>query len=200
MAIRLPLNDQELASFFKEGNEPAFYRLFNYFYEPLCYFVSQIVKDSFIAEDIVQDVLLTAWEKHADFEKFGALRSFLYTSGKNAGFDYLDHQEVVGRHEPRIVEQLTLPYSDILQILMDAEIANQLFALVDTLPQQCRTVIRMTFEEDLTPAEIAAKLGVTVSTVNNQKMRGLRLLKDRLPDDEIGLALVALICWHSSTF
>jgi len=198
MAIRLPVNEQELTSFFKEGNEPAFDRLFIYFYEPLCYFVSRIVKDSFVAEDIVQDALLKAWQKHADFEKFASLRSFLYTSVKNAGFDYLDHQEVIDRHESRIAERLTLPDASILQILMDAEIASQLFALVDTLPEQCRTVIRMTFEEGLKPAEIADKLGVTVSTVNNQKMRGLRLLKDRLPDEDFGLALAALIFLHSS--
>lgn len=196
MAPQLPLTDQKMQSFFQEGDEIAFNDVFTYFYEPLCYFASQIVKDSFAAEDIVQDILLKAWQKHANFEQFSSLRSFLYTGVKNAAFDYLDHRGVRSRHETRIAEQLTVPDIDVLQILMDAELANQLFNLVDTLPEQCRKVIRMTFEDGLKPADIAAKLGVTVSTVNNQKMRGLKLLKDRLPNEDLGLALTTLIFVH----
>ncbi|MDB5158826.1 MAG: polymerase, sigma-24 subunit, subfamily [Mucilaginibacter sp.] len=196
MATRLPLNEQELSSFFAKGDETAFERVFSYFYEPLCYFASQIVKDPFTAEDIVQDILLKAWQRHNNFERVSSLRSFLYMGVKNAGFDYLDHQGVKSRHESNIAAQLTVQESDILQILMDTELANQLFSLVDTLPEQCRKVIRMTFEEGLKPAEVAAKLGVTVSTVNNQKMRGLKLLKDRLTDEDLGLALTALIFFH----
>ncbi len=66
------------------------------------------------------------------------------------------------------------------------------FDAVDTLPEQCRKVIKMTFEEGKKPKEIALALGITISTVNNQKMRGLNLLKDRLPGDQLSLGLFML--------
>lgn len=69
---------------------------------------------------------------------------------------------------------------DILEDMMHAELISRIFAQVDTLPEQCRRVIRMTFQESKTPREISEELGVTVSTVNNHKMRGLTLLKGKL--------------------
>ena len=47
-----------------------------------------------------------------------------------------------------------------------------------SLPEQCRKIIRMTFEEGKNPKEIAEELGIGVGTVNSQKMRGLTLLKE----------------------
>ncbi len=181
--------NEDLILFSKEGNEAAFDRLFNQFYAPLCYFASNIVKDSYTSEDIVQDILLKSWQQHAKFDKFTTLRAFLYTSVRNACFDYLDHQKVKNRHEGHIAASLENRERDALYLLMQTELTRQLFAVVDTLPEQCRKVIRLTFEQGLKPVEIAEQLGIAVSTVNNQKMRGLKLLKDRLSDEDLGIAL-----------
>ena len=62
---------------------------------------------------------------------------------------------------------------------------------MDNLPEKCREVIRLTFIEGFTAKEIAERLSVTVSTVNNQKMRGINLLKDRLSGEQLTLLLLA---------
>ena len=188
MAPANSFSDQDLLSLFREGSEDAFDQLFHRFYPSLCFFADNILKDKHAAEDIVQDMLLKVWQKQQDFEQFGALRSFLYTGVKNACFNQLDKVKVKARHEEYTNANPEIE-ADILNLIIRTEVVRQLYAMVDTLPEQCRNVIRMTFEEGMKPKEIADELGVTISTVNNQKMRGLKLLKDRLSDHDLGVAM-----------
>jgi len=188
MATANSLSDQDLLSHFREGSEDAFDQLFHRFYSSLCFFADNILKDKHAAEDIVQDMLLKVWQRQQDFEQFGALRSFLYTGVKNACFNQLDKVKVKARHE-EYENANPQKEADILNLIIRTEVVRQLYAVVDTLPEQCRNVIRMTFEQGMKPQEIADELGVTISTVNNQKMRGLKLLKDRLSDHDLGVAM-----------
>jgi len=191
MAVSNSLSDQELLSLFREGSGDAFDQLFHRFYSPLCFFANNILKDKCAAEDIVQEMLLKVWQREQNFDQFGALRSFLYTGVKNACFNQLDKIKVKTRHEEYSIANPNRE-ADILHLLIRAEVVRQLYAVMDTLPEQCRKVIRMTFEDGKRPKDIAEELGVTVSTVNNQKMRGLKLLKDRLSDHDFGIAMSLL--------
>jgi len=191
MAVSNTPSDQELLSLFRNGSEEAFDQLFRRFYGSLCFFATNILKDKHAAEDVVQDMLLKIWQRQQDFEQFGALRSFLYTGVKNACFNQLDKSIVKTRHEEYVMAHQSRE-ADTLDLLVRAEVVRQLYAVMDTLPEQCRKVIRMTFEDGKKAKEIADELDVTVSTVNNHKMRGLKLLKDRLSDQDFGIAMTLL--------
>jgi len=191
MPLVNPASDQELLSLFREGSGDAFDQLFRRFYAPLCLFADNILKDKHAAEDVVQDMLLKVWQRQADFVQFTSLRSFLYTGVKNACFNQLDKVKVKARHEEFTINNPERE-ADLLNLIVRAEVIRQLYAVMDTLPEQCRKIIRLTFEEGMKPKEIADELGVTVSTVNNQKMRGLKLLKDRLSDQDFGIAMSIL--------
>jgi len=186
-----PQSDQQLLFLFREGSGEAFEKLFHRFYAPLCFFAENILKDKQAGEDVVQDMLLKVWQRQQDFEQAGALRSFLYTGVKNACFNRLDRLKVKTRHEEFTIANPDRE-EDTLNLLIRAEVVRQLYAVMDTLPEQCRHVIRMTFEDGKKPKEIADELGITVSTVNNHKMRGLKLLKERLTDQDFGIAMTLL--------
>jgi len=189
MAAVKILSDQELLSLFRDGSSEAFDQLFNRFYSPLCLFAENIIKDIHVAEDIVQEMFLKIWQRQQDFEQFNALRSFLYTGVKNACFNHLEKVKVRSKHED-FVKAHPISEADMLNLLIRAEVVRKLYSVMDSLPEQCRYVIRMTFDEGKKPKEIADELGITISTVNNHKMRGLRLLKDRLTDQDFGIAMV----------
>lgn len=48
------------------------------------------------------------------------------------------------------------------------------------LPEQCRRVMKMSYEQGMSGKEIADAMQITVSTVNNQKARGIILLRKML--------------------
>jgi len=57
-----------------------------------------------------------------------------------------------------------------------------LWQLVQTLPRRQREVIVLRYYEELTEAETAATLGVSVGTVKSQASRALATLRNRAPD------------------
>ncbi|MCD0490426.1 RNA polymerase sigma-70 factor [Pedobacter sp. MC2016-14] len=193
MASKTKTNLPELFSSFKQGDQNAFSQIFNHFYQSLCYFGERITGDDMSTEDIVQDIFVRLWQKYADFETIESLKSFLFVSVRNACFNYLERNAVKLKHQEHLSFQGEIQEITVLQAMIRAEVLRQVFDAVDTLPEQCRRVIKMTFEEGKKPKEIAEELGVTVSTVNNQKMRGISLLKDRLPGDELTIALSILV-------
>jgi len=179
-----------LVSEFQSGNINAFDFIFNRFYNALCFFSSRILQDKVAAEDVVQDVFVKLWQKNTDFDSVESIKSFLYTSVRNACLNSLEKARVKLKHDNYVAAHPQKPNDTILEHMIQAEVLRQVFSVVDTLPEQCRKVIRMTYEEGKRPKEIADELGVTVSTVNNQKMRGLSLLRNRLSDEGLALCIV----------
>lgn len=174
------------------GMQYAYEDIFRKFYEPLCFFADKIIDDSDKSEDLVQDVLITLWEKRKDFNTLASLRSFLYVSVRNSCFKELEKRKVRLKHVDSLGYDELVDESSVLDTIIHAEVIRRVFDAVDKLPERCKKVIRLTFEEGKSSKEISEEMGVTVSTVNNQKMRGLILLREHLSDKDIKLAITIL--------
>jgi RNA polymerase sigma-70 factor (ECF subfamily) len=74
---------------------------------------------------------------------------------------------------------------------------GEVHAAIESLPEGCRTVLKMAYFEKLRNEEIAGILDVSVNTVKTQKMRGIKLLRLRL--DPLTIALFLLL-HRSGTF
>lgn len=165
-------------------DEQTYDLLFKKLYKPLCFFALKIIYDKDKAEDIVQDCLLKLWLKKDDFVKFEKVQSYLYLSVKNACIDNLEHQKVVLKHEVYLQHQPYHEEYNALDLIVHAEILRKVANAIDTLPIKCKRVIQLTYNEGKSPKDIADELGVTVSTVTNQKLRGIAILKQRLCEPE----------------
>ncbi|MNI38402.1 RNA polymerase sigma factor [compost metagenome] len=73
------------------------------------------------------------------------------------------------------------------------ETLREVHDAIETLPEQCRHVIYKLVVEDLSPQEVAISLGITTSTVYNQKKRGIELLRQRLRPDQFFCLLLLLL-------
>lgn len=193
MSSHSNFSDYELTSLLKNGEEKAFDQIFKSLYKPLCFFAYKILQDQDRAEDLVQDNLIKLWQRAQTFDSFTKIKSFLYVSVRNSCYDELEHQKVAHKHQQYLLNNPMHEGQTVLDTIMQAEVVSKVFVAVDTLPEQCKKIIKMTFEEGKSPKEIAAELGITVSTVSNQKMRGLILLKRRLSDKDAALAMTILL-------
>ena len=61
-----------------------FRQLFQGLYKPLTQYAYSLVQDHAIAEDIVQDVFVRIWEKHAAVIESPQARPYLYRAVRNA--------------------------------------------------------------------------------------------------------------------
>jgi len=178
---------------FKAGDEQAFDQVFHHFYPVLCIFAVRILPEQSAANDIAQEALIKAWQRKTDFQTLSKLKSFLFTCVRNACFDALEKRKVEQKYVSSFGVEELQDDQNVIKDMIHAEVVSRIFSQVDTLPEQCRRVIRMTFEEGKKPKEIAEELGISVSTVNSQKMRGLTLLREKLSDKDFLTALILLL-------
>ena len=69
---------------------------------------------------------------------------------------------------------------NVIAEIVKTEVARQVYAAIETLPQQCRLIILMSYVDGCRNHEIAKVLKLSPNTVKNQKLRGIVLLRQRL--------------------
>ena len=193
MAAYSAYTDQELVALLKQGDERAFDRLFRKFYPSLCFFASRFVSVKGLAEEVVQDTMVKLWQRHGDFDSFNSVKAFLYISIKNACLDGAEsEQRKLNRDTNWYMQQGQLEQG-VEEHIIQSEVLMEISQAIAMLPEQCRNIMRMSYEQGMSGKEIAEAMQITVSTVNNQKARGILLLRKILSVK--GLATLTAIVW-----
>jgi RNA polymerase sigma-70 factor (ECF subfamily) len=125
------------------------------------------------AEDIAQDALLRAWRRRSTLRDSGSRNYWLATIVRNEAF----RQHARVRPDPTSTIEFREGAEDE-QVLAAVELAD-LHAAMELLSDRDRHLLRMKYEEDLTQAAIALRLGIPEGTVKVRLHRArnkLRLL------------------------
>ncbi|WP_164122837.1 RNA polymerase sigma-70 factor [Sphingobacterium sp. xlx-130] len=175
------------------GSESALDYFFYKFYPLLFLFAKRLMNDEAASDEIVQDVFVKLWQGKHSFQTVASLKAFLYISTKNGCLNYIKKSQNREKYEEYYVKLSEGDEQPVLNQIIRSEVWSNLSCAIDKLPDQCGKIIRMLFEEDLKPKEIAEKLNLNISTVNSQKARGLSLLKKSLSKNDFDLLLIILI-------
>ncbi|WP_028904068.1 RNA polymerase sigma-70 factor [Prevotella sp. P6B4] len=179
----------------KAGNERAYKFLYDQHYQILCHAAAQYVKDDFLAETIVGDVIFHLWEVRETLEINTSLRQYLMQSVKNRCTDYLKSQY----HQKELAELQDFPV--LLYIkdddyplgrLLEQELEDEIMKAIDNLPEECQHVFRMSRFEEKKYEEIAHELKISVNTVKYHIKHALALLHADLGKYLAGAILLLL--------
>lgn len=165
----------------RRGEARSFERLFRAYHPQLCRYAFSYVGNAAVAEELVQDVFLHVWERRHAWDIRGSARTYLYTAVRNAALSRLRHEKVIRRSEPETIalySDRSAPSAD--QEVIAAEITGDLTEAIDRLPRRRREIFLLHREEDLTYTQIAARLGISVKTVETQMSRALKALRRHL--------------------
>src|SRR4051812_6602008 len=88
------LSDQELLVLLKEGEHPAFAEIYNRFYSLLYVHAYRRLSDEDSANDLIQDVFVSLWEKRNDLIVKSSLSSYLYAIVRNRIIDLYNRSKV----------------------------------------------------------------------------------------------------------
>ncbi|MBE9461241.1 RNA polymerase sigma-70 factor [Dyadobacter subterraneus] len=176
----------------KSENRIAFEMLFNRNYSNLVYFSFNIVKDKGEAEDIAQDAFVTYWNRKEEVaEDDNAIKSFLYTTVKNASLNLLRHQKVVEKFTlnlPELVDD-----KNIINSIIQSEVYSKIHHAIESLPPACQQIARMSYLDDKKNNEIAEELGISVNTVKTQKQRAMQLLRPQFTAEIFSVLLLIFL-------
>lgn len=159
----------------------AFARLFDHFAPRLTAMMLKSGMTRAVTDDLVQDVLLTAWTKAAQFDPARAQASaWIYRIARNRQIDHL-------RRERRpLPDALAVPETvaetDAAQALALDQESRELRAALDRLSPEQRLVIEQSFLGDLTHTEIRQRTGLPLGTIKSRIRLGLERLRHELKE------------------
>lgn len=167
--------DVELVNEVKAGSRIAFTELVRRHQRGLLRIVLRLTRELPLAEDIVQETFIKAYEKMDMFEGRSSFKSWLYQVGLNTAKN---------RFRSRPPEEFT---TDILQggveagaerDLVKGDVAKRLRAEVDLLPERQRIAITLRVFEDLSFKEIAQIMNCPYDTAKANYRHALLKLRD----------------------
>jgi RNA polymerase sigma-70 factor (sigma-E family) len=133
--------------------------------------------DRHTAEDLVQTTLAKlylSWDRvHRREAVDGYVRRILVNEHNSLWRRAWRRREIVTE---------TLPETPVEADGPDRQQSDALWTLVQTLPRKQRAAVVLRYYEELSEAETAAILGVSVGTVKSQTSRALAALRTRIPD------------------
>ncbi|MDR2928712.1 MAG: RNA polymerase sigma-70 factor [Cytophagaceae bacterium] len=163
----------------RNGEERAFKQLYDEHYRRLAVFANTILSDSDLARSVVQDVFVTLYEKREEINIHTSLKSHLFQSVRNRCLNILKHDKITRIHHQRILDNSskiekpfeTLEYNELEKLITD---------VINSLPEQCKRIFRMSRYDNLSNQEIADHLVLSKRTVETQISKALKRLKEEL--------------------
>ncbi|PTT02457.1 RNA polymerase subunit sigma-70 [Pedobacter sp. HMWF019] len=174
------LQDNQLISLLKEGDSASFTEIYNRYKGELYVYACKIVKDEELAADLVQEILISLWDRRETLVFKSSIVAYLFTALRYKFFDWIDKQKV--RTDYAESFQLFIDEGDWVT---DNQIAEkELMAFVEEqinkLPEKMKAVFLMSYKENLSYQEIGLRLNISEKTAHNQANNALRLLKSKI--------------------
>jgi RNA polymerase sigma-70 factor (ECF subfamily) len=143
------------------------------------------------ADDVVQDVFFGVWQNRKKLENDGSdLQSYLIRSVYNRCLNYLRKGRLAenyrNEYEKRIASLINGYYAPdnnpVIASIFNADLRNIIDQAVNSLSPRCREVFRMSYIDNLSEKQIAEKLGLSLSTVENHMYSALKQLRIKLSE------------------
>lgn len=180
MAFVNKYNDIDLVKRLQENEEQALTIIYKEYWEIMYVAAYNLVKDRSVCEDIVQEVFISLWQRRAKLQIKTSLKSYLYTSTVYKVYDHFSKNKKMLKDELFDNFENKIETSNPETKLMHEELIHLLDSIIDTLPDKCKEVYKLSRENMLSNKEIAEQLNISQRTVEGHISKALKILKESL--------------------
>ena len=165
---------QEIAN----GNMVAFHRLYENISGSVYGFALSITKNTYDAEDVLQDTFLTIYRKAADYQPHGKPMAWILTIARNLALMKLRAQKKeIGLEESQV--ENSIAFSKI----EEAEAKTMLQTFLGILNDEERQIVMLHTVSGLKNREIAALMEIPLNTVLSKYHRAIKKLKNSMKEE-----------------
>ena len=155
------------------GEMAAYETLFHRYYPTFCAFVRGMTKDTFVSEDITQNIFLKVWINRERLDEEKSIRNYLFVLAKHEVYNYLRTKnrtfpplrEVVSGSDARGGE-IASSHNETEETLDLHQTAELVESIVRRMPDQRQLIFRLSRFEHRSNKEIARLLNLSVRTVD----------------------------------
>jgi RNA polymerase sigma-70 factor (family 1) len=182
---------------FNQDTYAKFEALFREHYNALSNYAFSVLRNRQDAEDVVQDIFIRIWQNSPHVIEDPKVKFYLFTAVKNGCISFLRKQAGKTYLQPEeaglqsLDDKLPDPAPQAVHDI--AALVNQALAL---LPPQCRAIFKLSRFGQLTYAQIAEELNLSVKTVENQVGKALRIMRDYAKKNNISFSLLILLLFE----
>jgi RNA polymerase sigma-70 factor (ECF subfamily) len=152
---------------------------------PLRRYLARMLGNPSDAQDLAHDAYARVYQA-MDTQRIERPQAFLFTTAYRLAITQIRRRRAtpVRADDGKIIELSLSSAPGVERLVMAREEWARFEQAVANLPPGCRQVLLLCHDENHSHAEVGAKLGIAVSTVEKQHARALRLLRAALQDDE----------------
>jgi len=183
MAVAAPnrKDDLMLVNLLKQGNDLAFQKIYNSYWEKLFAYTYNRLHIREASEEVVQDVFFSLWAKREKIIITSSLSAYLYGAIK--------HRLLNEIRSAKVRKTYAADYASFIENLYDnsnvehqeiKDLENSIEAKVSELPRQCQAVFRLSRQEHIPNPGIAERLNISTKTVENYLTQALKHIRTSL--------------------
>ena len=187
------MDKPDIAQKIKNGDFEAFEHLFKSHYPILKNFALKYMKNTELAEEMVQEVFFNLWAKHSEIYITSSIKAYLFKSTYNCCLQYFKKQEHKSKYESYVLKENVNYQPDPSDELRAKEVLQLVDKALKTLPERCRKIFRLNRFDGLKYQEIADRLSISIKTVEANMGKALKHLRYNLKDYVTILILFGII-------
>lgn len=153
--------------------------IFRLYYRPLCLYATHLLNDFDSVEDVVMDCYMKLWNRIKDNANIEDIKSYLYIAVRHECYDYNS------KENSRIIQININSEKDDVELSQNEEQSERearLWTAIDELPDKCKQVFLMSKRDEMTYAEIAEELNLSVKTIEAQITKAYKVLRGKAKD------------------
>jgi len=171
------LPDAKLLELIQQDNRDAFDQIYNRYWEKLFLYVAKVVRDSEEAQDIVQEVFVSLWERRQKLGTINSLSAYLFAASRYKGLSYVKAHLHKNRYMDSIAAFFSCGDNSLDEQQSVAELATFIDRQIEKLPSKMREIFILSRKENLSYKEISTRLQISDKTVKKQISNALKLFR-----------------------
>lgn len=158
----------------QDKDRSAFESYYKKHYKAFFLMACRYLKNTEQAEEIVNDVFLKIWEEGHRMSIDSSLKAYLYRSVINRSLNEIQKN----KKESELVNDLYYVQEESYELtqIENNELKIKIYEAIDSLPEQCKKVFKLSRFEEMKQQEIADIMGISIKTVKNHITHALKVL------------------------
>ena len=185
------ISDSALVSLYIAGKESAFEQLVNRHKNKVYTTIYLIVKDSYTAEDLLQDTFIKAIHtmKGGRYNEEGKFSSWICRIAHNLAIDHFRKEKrspmITLEDGSNVFNNMSFSEDSAESVQIKEDTHARLRELIQTLPQTQREVLMMRHYAEMSFQEIADATGVSINTALGRMRYALINLRKKMQNNNI---------------
>lgn len=175
------LSDQQLFLLVKEDDCRAFEELYSRHWFPLVDAAYRRLQSEQKAEDLVQDLFMSLYQKRHTLEFTVSLQAYLHQALKYKVLNEFRSENTRQTYTKSLFFS-EVSKNDLANELDAKELRRKIEIVLESLPDKCRKVFILSRNGNCSNRDISQKLAISLSTVEKHIGKALKALRSSLPE------------------